>query len=229
MSIRPGTSKKRVARSSGFTLQELLVVVIFVAVFILLVIGPGACPRDLRQRQKTQATKATINTISKAVEMYHIAHKVYPTIDAMPAELYGQMYENGKEVDDYEPGPGYRLKPGGTVYGPWNEVDQIKRSGDYEKGTTSARVYFMDAFNQSIWYCPFDEATNTYTDPTFPKNESEDGVTIGNIADYAKNQSGKFYRRDYIIMSQSANGKWGLFSNDKKDVPPTDDVTNFKE
>lgn len=230
MSITPGTSpiKQRVARSSGFTLVELLVVM-FVAVGVLLAVGAGCFRRDPWRNRKIRETQVTINIIDKAISMYHSQHKKYPDKESMPSQLIGLMFEtDGKEVDDHHPGPGYRLEPRGTVYGPWNGVDRLPRTGDYDG---KDRVFFLDAFGQAIWYCPFidsaDPAKAGYVDAEFDNEDAEAGVTIADIAAYATDASGKSYRRDYILMSPSANGKWGLFSNTKKNITPTDDITNF--
>jgi prepilin-type N-terminal cleavage/methylation domain-containing protein len=216
-------------RSSGFTWIELLVVMFVMG--LLLTIG---WVRRWRPPRGT-ATQVTINIIDKAVDMYQKEHKRYPEMKEMAARLIGQSFitENGvaKEVDDGHPGPGYRLEPRGTVYGPWNGVDRLARSGDYVEGPDSARIHFLDAFGNPIWYCPFKKPSPasepTYTDSEFDKDDSEDGHHITSIADYATDASGKFYRRDYIIMSQSANGKWGLIRGAGGSAVPTDDVTNF--
>ncbi len=217
-----------------------LLIVMFV-ITMLLTIGVPAIIK-IRTQSKINSCKVTVNIIHSAVKMYHGAHDRYPTLKGMPAELYGQSYVNLsisnlgnlKEVDDMHPGPGYRLQPRGTVYGPWNGVDRLRRSGDYDGAN---RVFFRDAFGRPIWYCPFNEVPaageKPYHDPEFDTAASEPGITLGDIDDYAKNKSGKYYRRDFIIMSQSADGKWGQprgrDAGDDQNALPTDDVTNFLE
>lgn|GEM_PF-2858752 len=228
----------------GFTMIELLVVMFVIA--MLLAIGVPAALK-FKTQAKINSCRVTVNIIDKAIDMYHKQHKRYPEIEKMTARLIGQSFvfnqQQNKpvEVDDGYPGPGYRIKgqPRGTVYGPWNGVDKLPRTGDYEEdvgSSESARVHFIDAFGQSIWYCPFRKPTETsaptYTDSEFDKDDSEDGVDITSIADYATDASGRFYRRDYILMSQSANGKWGLIRGSSNTasstkIVPTDDVTNF--
>ena len=210
---------------SGFTLIELLVVMFVIA--MLLTIGVPAALK-FRTQSKIQACRVTVNIVDKAVDMYQKQHKRYPEMGEMAARLIGQSFTSGGvEVDDYHPGPGYRLQKRGTVYGPWNGVDKLRRTGDYEEGASSARVHFIDAFGAPIWYCPFKDST--YTDSEFDRTDSEDGANIASIADYAKDASGRFYRRDYIVMSQSADGKWGLLrgTSTSSNTVPTDDVTNF--
>jgi prepilin-type N-terminal cleavage/methylation domain-containing protein len=212
----------------GFTMVELLVVMLVIT--MLLTIGVPAVIK-FRVQTKIKACQITVNIIDKAVSMYHSEHKRYPSIGSMPAELIGLSYEKLQgasdvtEVDDKNPGTGYRLQDRGTVYGPWNGVDKLKKTGEYDGST---RAYFLDAFNRSIWYCPFKDST--FTDADFTREDSEDGINIPDIAAYAKNEKGQFYRQDYIIMSPSADGKWGLFSDGERPnpkAPPTDDVTNF--
>lgn len=233
----------------GFTMIELLVVMFVIS--MLLVIGVPAAIK-FRTQAKINDCRVTVNIIDKAVDLYHKQHKRYPSIHEMAGKLIGQSFTvdaNGvaTEIDDYHPGPGYRLVPRGTVYGPWNGVDKLKRSGDREEGggapgsaSETARVQFIDAFGSPIWYCPFERPTATseptYTDSGFDKDDTEHGVNITGIADYATDALGRFYRRDYIIMSQSANGKWGLIRGTSSAggsgsagavAAPTDDVTNF--
>ncbi|MBC8373025.1 MAG: prepilin-type N-terminal cleavage/methylation domain-containing protein [Phycisphaerae bacterium] len=219
---------------SGFTMVEMLVVMFVIT--MLLAIGVPAALR-FKTQAKINACQVTVNIIDKAVEMYHGLHKNYPTTEEMVGKLIGQSFKfeveanEPTEIEDYHPGPGYRLQPRGTVYGPWNDVDKLARSGDHVQDAQSDQVHFIDAFGHYIWYCPFDTENLTYTDEKFDKEDSEDGVTINSIADYAKDASNRFYRRDYIIMSQSANGKWGLFRDiggtSGSSALPTDDVTNF--
>ena len=231
----------------GFTIIELLVVMFVIA--MLLTIGVPAALR-YRTMAKIHASQVTVNIIDKAVDMYHEQHKHYPEMEDMVAKLIGQSFlfkpnQNvPEEVDDGHPGPGYRLQPRGPVYGPWNGVDKLARNGDYEQDqgggqNEQARIHFLDAFGARIWYCPFKEST--YTDDKFEPDNSEPGVTIVSIADYATedNTSHRLYRRDFIVMSPSANGKWGLIRNISNDTGsssssstdvrplPTDDVTNF--
>jgi type II secretory pathway pseudopilin PulG len=229
---------------------ELLVVMFIIA--MLLVIGVPAALR-FRTLAKINSCRVTVNIIDKAVSMYHTQHKRYPDVLEMTARLIGVSYrfdaqqDKPVEVDDGHPGPGYRLQPRGRVYGPWNGVDKLIRTGEYDEdsgasapgaGQTSARIHFIDSFGNPIWYCPFKRPTETsaptYTDSEFDKDDSEPGVGITSIADYAKDALGRFYRRDYILMSQSANSKWGLIrgtnsssGSSSANILPTDDVTNF--
>ena len=216
----------------GFTMIELLVVMFVIA--MLLAIGIPAV-MNFRTQAKINACRVTVNLIDKAVGMYQKEHKRYPDVHEMVGRLIGQQFKLKAgamvEVDDYCPGPGYRLQPRGTVYGPWNGTDKLPRSGNQIATSQSDRVHFIDAFGGYIWYCPFKELT--YTDRKFENTDTEIGVIISNIADYAKDSSGRFYRRDYILMSQSANGKWGLIrgaagsGGSSSNIVPTDDVTNF--
>ena len=221
---------------SGFTMIELLVVMFVIA--MLLTIGVPAAMR-FKILSKIHACRVTVNIIDKAVDMYQKEHKRYPEMLDMTARLIGQSFKfeavtdnEPVEVDDGHPGPGYRLQGRGPVYGPWNGVHELARSGDYVEEADAARIHFIDAFGAPIWYCPF--KNSTYTDTKFDKNDSENGVNITSIADYAMDASNRYYRRDYIVMSQSANGKWGLLrgtsgtgSSSTSATVPTDDVTNF--
>ncbi|MCP4374560.1 MAG: type II secretion system protein [bacterium] len=190
----------------GFTMIELLVVMLVIT--MLLVIAVPAI-MTFRNQSKINATQAIINMVDGAVGMYYSHHKTYPNTGELAIKLIGL------EDDDFHPGPGYRIQERGEVYGPWNGVDEIKH-GDKN---------FIDIFGNTIWYCKFN---NNYSDSTFEYTKTEDNVTLAGIRDYATDASGKFYRRDYILMSPSADSKWGLPRNDGSSGNPlTDDVTNF--
>jgi general secretion pathway protein G len=234
MTIRTRTTGA--VRTSGFTLADLLVLLFVIGLIITM--GFSCIPQNAN-RSRINSTRVTVNVIDKAIEMYHGEHHRYPSVKGMPAELYGQAFTSEqqggaiKEVEDYQPGPGYRLEPRGRIYEPWNGVDRLKRSGDHVNGS---RVFFQDAFNRSIWYCPFNaEPTapeKAYHDAEFDSAATESGVSLIDIADYAKDTEGKYYRRDFILMSQSADGSWGKVrgpdAGDDQDAEPTDDITNFQ-
>jgi len=212
-----------------------LLVVMFVITMLLGIGVPAVI--HYRTQSKINSCRVTINAVDKAISMYHDLHKEYPDLKVMPSQLIGLSYEKNAqgvldEYDDGKRGVGYRLQARGTVYGPWNGVDRFRRTGDWHRGGSDNRVHFKDAFDQPIWYCPFDPDAATdalrYKDADFTNDDTEgDDIVLQNIADYAKDRTGKFYRRDYILMSQSANGQWGKFSYTGTRTPPTDDVTNF--
>jgi prepilin-type N-terminal cleavage/methylation domain-containing protein len=207
---------------SAFTMIELLVVMLVIT--ILLTIGVPAI-MQYRTQGKINACQVTVNIIDTAIGMYHGQHNKYPGENSITSDLIGLRYDDddGLEVDDFQPGVGYRLQRRGPIYGPWNGVDKLKHGG----GT------FYDAFGQSIWYSvlnaePDDDNSTYEDDDDFDNENSEDGVNINNINDYATNKDDGLYRRDYILMSPSADGKWGLIrGTDDSNIEPTDDVTNF--
>lgn len=220
------SSPTRPSDNGGFTLIEMLVVMLVIA--LLLAIGIPIVI-EIRTQAKIQTCQARVNQISVAVEGYHGVHKNYPDVNEMAFKLIGQSFTEDAsgvrtEVPDNHPGPGYRIKPRGKLYPPWNGVDELKTTGDHVVDATNTNlVYFLDAFGRPIWYCPL--KNGVYTDIDFATSDTEDGSTI-TIDNYAKNSDGRYFRTDFIVMSQSANGKWGRFS-DLNPAEPTDDVTNF--
>jgi competence protein ComGC len=201
-------SSHQLQAGSGFTMVELLVVMLVITV--LLVIGVPAI-MTFRTNAKINACQVTVNAIDTAIGGYYSQHKQYPEATKLVVKLVGL------EANDYHPGPGYRLQERGQVYPPWNGVDKLNRGVEN----------FIDVFGNTIWYCPF--KNGSYSDSTFTRNNTEDNVTLTSIADYATDANGKYYRRDYILMSPSADGKWGKIRNDGSTTttPLTDDVTNF--
>jgi prepilin-type N-terminal cleavage/methylation domain-containing protein len=204
---------------SAFTMIELLVVMLVIS--ILLTIGVPAI-MQYRTQAKINACQVTVNIIDTAIGMYHGQHNKYPGKNTLPSDLIGLAYnDDGEEIEDFQPGVGYRLQRRGPIYGPWNGVDKLKHGGS-----------FSDTFGQSIVYRLFN-ADSGYVDDDpdnedFDSEKSEDGVNINDINDYARNKDDGYYRRDYILMSPSADGKWGLIrGTDDSNIEPTDDVTNF--
>ncbi|MBT3202079.1 MAG: hypothetical protein HN350_19425, partial [Phycisphaerales bacterium] len=237
-------------KRGGFTMIELLGVMFVIT--MLLAIGVPTVIK-YRTNAKIAICRTTVNTIDQAVDMYYRQHKEYPSQNKLTAQLTGLWYkwvkpEGGgaavlKEFDDGVPGVGYRLQARGPIYGPWNGADLLETTGTYEEkenGGTDNRTFFVDAFSQNILYCTFDPAPiatpKGYEEADFDRSGSsvEDGISLKSLNDYAQDRKGGFYRRDYIVISRSADGKWGKVrgpdtASEKQYSVPTDDVTNFNK
>ncbi len=137
-------------------------------------------------------SQVTINIIDQAISMYHSFHRQYPGKD-----LFKSL--TGYGDDDGYPGYGYRVKPRGEVWGPWNGVHEMPTKGD--------PPHFVDYWGNEIEYHIFEDMSEAMKDYINASPPGED-------PDY--------YRRDYVIRSRGPNGKW-----DKPRDPESDDVTNL--
>jgi len=216
------------ATAGGFTLVELLVVITIIAL-LLLIGAPSAVQiqKDIA-RQKSITMLAQIST---ALKLYaEDFNKQFPpsnpeggqTICRLLAGFPGDTgsdqtpgaNDNAFRTDDGCQGYGFRLAAKGPVFGPYYGVHKLPTSG----GSTAR---FVDAFHQPVMYYKFNELT---TGPDFGYYNSGDNTDDpGNINDYAKNSSGEFYRKDFLLLTSGPDGTW----TNPRD-PKSDDITNFK-
>jgi len=170
-------------------------VVIVIVCLVLLGLATIVIPSIVTIRTSTgpHHSRWTIDSLDKAIEMYHGQHYRYPGKD-----LFKDL--TGAGDDDGEPGYGYRLEPGGRVYGPWNDTDKLAKRGD--------PPCFVDNFGNEIEYHLFEDM------PEDVKDYNTKSSTPGEPPVY--------YRRDYILRSRGPNGKW-----DPPRTPLSDDVTNM--
>jgi len=110
------------------------------------------------------------------------------------------------ETDDGCDGFGFRLPGGGLPHGPYFGAEKIPTGGGSE-------TKFVDAFQQPVLYY-------LYRNGTYTTSDNVDGPT--NVADYANNSSGVFYRKDYLLITRGPDGDW------TRPRDGGDDITNFK-
>ena len=204
------------ARPAGaFTMVEMLAVMFIIT--MLLAIGvPAALRYGVQARAR--ATQTIINTVNGAIQQFYKEHHVYPETDPdsddddllqcltgyRPAttdddEHYGYKDDKGDGKDGY----GYRMQPRGRVNGPWNGTEKLARSGEH----------FVDSYGTVIEYHPFRIANGNYAD--------------SEVNTYAKDASGRYYRRDYVLRSKGEDGQFA--DSAAGAVATSDDITNFFE
>jgi hypothetical protein len=174
----------------------------------------------------------TVNIIDGACQMYCNDFDEYPPSDpkANSARLEGrynlvqairgyQTNSNG-EIDDGLSGPGFKLRPTGPVWTPYNGCEELKLVFN-EADQSSA---FADAFGNPIYYYRWDEGNQTYHDAhnnASPGADPPDGINR-----YAgAGTGGGVLRKDFILLSKGGDGRWEA----RRDDPATDDITNFPE
>ncbi len=223
----------RLRRGAGFTLIEMLTIITIVALLIGI-----SMPTILSvwMASRAEASRARINLIEGACRMYYNDFEHFPPSspegghlpnwqgrELLPLLLVGYGGDAGVkgrpldsekfDTDDGNDGYGFRTTRRGKVYGPYNGVETL------ETGKTSrGRAVFIDVFEHEIYYYRFDESSGKYN-----AGDNSDGP--GDVNDYAKDNDGKYFRQDFILMTRGADREWKAFRDDMT----TDDITNFLE
>ena len=152
MSITPGTSTNRAVRSSGFTLVELLAVMLILAILMTLVVGAS---RLIFSDVYVNETKSSMQIIMAAITEYREVAGKYPTASGWVSQLaataksralIGNLGENvwsatnNDEFRDawgnaihYSPSGGLAGAPGLTSGGPDGEIDTKEDNVRYNK------------------------------------------------------------------------------------------------
>jgi len=211
ISARPGRK--------GFTLVELLVV-IMIAVLLMSILLPTLA--RVRTKAMVQASMATVATLETACQLYHQDNRIYPPSgppDA-PANAGGQLlalaltgYADAS-VDGYD-GYGWKKPTSRRVYGPYNETEKLRTLKQ------DNLVRFVDRFDRPFLYYRYDRRTSRY-------NSADNGDGPSDINAYARGPDGRYFRSDFLILSA---GPDAIFQNPYINGKPTrtDDITNFLE
>lgn len=103
-----------VAKTSGFTLVELLTVIAIIMILAGIVVG---VQRGVYSSQANAKARAEIQTLATALEQYKAAHGTYPRINNDAAEFFQHLI--GEKYSKYTPPP-TGSAPG--VLGSWSNV-----------------------------------------------------------------------------------------------------------
>jgi len=202
----------------GFTLVELMVVVSIIS--LLLLIGmPSALV--IQKNIAAKASEVTLGTIATALKGYHNDFGEYPPSNSKGAETICRLLTGypgdadgnqqpgaDPKTDDGCAGFGFRTTGAGRnrpVHGPYFGAEKLDTTGGSEPR-------FADAFRQPVMYYRYNGGYNSGDNPEGPSD----------VADYAKNDSGQFYRNDYLLITKGPDGSWTKPRNGG------DDITNFK-
>ena len=149
---------------------------IFIPVFTAVAFTLAMCWRLRRAdiAHRTSVSHVRVRMISRAIAMYYATHKEYPGKDLVQCLT-------GYRDDDNHPGYGYRLLPGGRVYGPWNGTERIPTNGEPR--------HFVDGFGKEIEYHPFKDMTDYM-------RASDSGANA------------IYYRSDYVVRSRGPDRRW---------------------
>ncbi len=216
--------RSRQYQRSAFTLIELLIVVAIIG--LLLSIGVPAGLKIYAQA-KQKVSQSMIHQLDSACKTYHIDFDDYPPSDthygrnggALLCLLLTGYADDGDDnftpsgdlsSDDGKDGFGFRLAFRGVIYGPYHGADKINAGG--------TPPIFIDASGNRILYYRWDEDTSLYIDA----HNSDGPIDGDDINTYAKDSSGNYYRRDFLLCTQGPNELWNM-----PNTGNSDDVTNF--
>jgi prepilin-type N-terminal cleavage/methylation domain-containing protein len=241
------TPSRNRSASRGFTLIELLTVIVIISMLVGI-----AMPSLLSIKSQIMRSTcfATLRSIEGGIALYSKdfrAGKLDPDfLKANPPSSRatpGFIGWDGREIlaflmlgyadnpgtagkpnltdftnDDGCNGPGFRLVERGTVYGPYVSPDTPAKRDE------NNHTVFIDAYDNSFYYCRFDGATSKYLDD----DNSGGPASVMSYAttDHTTNAI-KLYRRDYILFSKGPDGRWNAVQADGTWDPTTDDITNF--
>lgn len=140
-----------VAKTSGFTLVELLTVIAIIMILAGIVVG---VQRGVYSSQANAKAKAEIHTIATALEQYKATYGTYPRINNSATELFQHLI--GAKYSKYTP-PASNATPG--TKGTWANVstpgDDNRPFIDVSAMTVNNRTsptHFVDPWSQSYIY-----------------------------------------------------------------------------
>ena len=201
---------------TAFTVIELMTVVLII-MLLLTILSPTI--GKVRTNIRSSRTRHTINLISSGCREYEADIGHYPlNAHGLVQALTGRGYVG---VDDGKTGYGFRRVPRGKVYGPYGGTEKLNtRVKALELST------FMDAFGGHIYYYRYDMATG-YTD-ALAGEPGELPEQPAPLMDYLKGPEGKFYRKDFVLISRGPDGDWGAYY-ENGEWTDSDDIANFKQ
>jgi prepilin-type N-terminal cleavage/methylation domain-containing protein len=219
-------------RRGGFTLVELLAVIVILGMLIGL-IAPSV--QAIRKIFLADQTKAYMHQLSGGIDNYRTEIGDLPPSDGSyprPGSLSQNLSSGaaglvqclmgymGSDKDGLD-GPGFRVQRAGRKHGPF-VPQQMPIAGD--------PPVFQDAFGNSILYYRFSTAGKSYNiSDNNIKNDKTDAKGPPDIMAYVTDPSPgdnahRYYREDYILLSPGANRDWDTVTST---TTKTDDIANF--
>ncbi len=230
-----GRAARPKCRATAFTLIELMLVVIIMAMLMTIAV-PGIA--RMYNTAKRHSSLASIRILQSACSAYadDFSHEWPPSragaysgwagAQLLPLFLTGYAGDDngdgradnsGLDEDDGLSDYGFRLVRAGRVYGPYAGAEQVRTA----QFTPGPRPVFVDAFGNPIFYYVFRGGQ-------FHAGDNNTGGLRGPLSqysNYAKTSANRYFRTDFILVSTGPDGRFTSFTSSST----TDDVTNFLE
>ena len=221
---------RRGGRRSGFTLVELLTIIIILITLVALV-SPAV--QEANKQFKITQTRAIIEQLKMGVNSFRDDLGVLPPSDGsylapggtkklsdaggaagLVQCLIGYLDKN----DDGMSGPGFRTVRAGKAHGPYVSQN-LRFAGE--------PPVFQDAFGHDIlYYRWYSSGPNTGDFRTADNSDKGPTDIMSYVRDpHTKDQSHPYYREDYLILSPGPDREWAKASADTEKV---DDIANFE-
>jgi type II secretory pathway pseudopilin PulG len=210
---RPGGAGRR----GGFTLVELLTIIIILSMLISL-----TTPSILKAREifKVNQTRATIGQLEAGCRQYRMDWEANPPSGTGRRGVVGGLRGRyalvqallGYRDDDGITGLGARKRTRGKVKGPY-----VKGQKTSDKpGKPPA---FVDAFGSDVYYYRWE---GDHEKGRFNEADNADGPSPLGV--YVKDPNDDYYRQDYLLLSRGPDRAW---LKPGPNVRKTDDLANF--
>jgi len=155
------TTRTRQHRRAGFTLVEILIVVVILGILAAIVIPQFT---NASEDAKASSLFTQLQTIRSQLELYQVQHNGnYPTL--------AQLWDNMTETTDVAGATS------GTDFGPYLQQAPINPftgfavvvaddgSSEHAQGDATTDGWIYNATTGEIWAVGFDESTGAYTAP----------------------------------------------------------------
>jgi len=240
----------RKARPGAYTIIELLTVIAIIGILITILVPSFTAVRLTMKRKLSQSAINTIDAACNAY--YNDFHDYPPSRDDRAGSPYrnwsggeliallllgyapdvgndgsprtglSPIQETDLSNDDGQAGFGYRLHARGKTYGPYGGTEKLSlaRGGN--------AYIFKDALDNDILYYKFGNYEKggdiVHYDADHNPGPDQDFLDPpgGTPSPYTCNQDGRYYRRDFILISPGPDGRF----NERR-LSASDDVTNM--
>ena len=252
---------RRAGDSRAFTLVELLVV-IGIIVLLIGLLTPMAM-RSYRSAERTRVA-GDLQAIANALEAYKQDHSAYPqpdplNTDAAKRTLGSQILYRAligadiTGVNDGSPGPGFRIRTGGKVWGPYLQSDRFRIANGKILDRYRMPILYYAANGKPNINLPggyiddrsvtaaarplYDVSQNKSDDRAVGLNLvrfrlmlGDDTVINGGIdgAPAADPPETAAHTGPFILWSAGPDQLYGPDANNVQEVERSDDITNFR-
>ncbi len=221
-------------RSNGFTLVELLVVIVIIMLLLSIGVPAGLRVREMSMRKTSRAHLALLESACQiysndfddefppssqegALPDFYGGHMLCLLLTGYAEDpgTAGTPDPDDILADDGKAGFGFRISPRGRVYGPYNgaaalPVKNVSMAKNGGTGINGAHPAFVDTFGKTIYYYRNEGSGFDATD----NNGGDDLGGPADVAAYFNNSTLPF-----VLCSQGADDTWiNLQDKDSRNI-----------